>query len=81
MAAPLSLSRAEVTTPDQTFPRVSLLVRQNRATLKVGADVVAQGDVAVDGVNRKSMTTWTITLADGTEWNVKRARGCGCGGG
>lgn len=80
MAAPLSLSRATITTPGETFTKVSLLIRQNAVTVRRNGATVAQATLAVDGVHQQSMTRWELALDDGTVWQVERNRGCGCGG-
>lgn len=80
MAANLSIARAKVTLPDgELLDKVSLLVRQNTATIRLGSDVVTTADVTA--VQRASgRNRWTITLASGETWAVERVGGCGCGG-
>lgn len=79
MAAPLSLSKANITRTDQSpLSKVSLLIRQSHAVVRSGRQIVAEADVAT--VVPVSRGEWTVTLVDGTVWTVKRDKDCGCGG-
>lgn len=77
MPAPLSLSKATITRPDDVLEDVSILIRLGVATVRRGRDIVAKEDVVL--VEALSGRTWQLTLADGSIWSVVRARGCGCG--
>lgn len=79
MAAPLSLTRADVQTATDRYERASVLIRNNRAVVRQGRTVVAEADVV--RVTSTSRRMWEVELADGSTWSVQRAAGCGCGGG
>jgi hypothetical protein len=79
MAAPLSLTRTNVQTATGSHERVSITIRNNRAVLRRGRQVVEEADVVrVSQVERRR---WEVELADGSIWSVDRKSGCGCGGG
>lgn len=77
MAAGLSLSRATITcstcTPPLELVKVSLIVRQNVATVRRGKDVLQQRTVTA--VVPLSRTEWDVTIDDGQVWHVKRHKG------
>lgn len=77
MPAPLSLSKSTIITPTDEFKNVSILVRVGHAIVKRGRDIVIEADVAT--VEAQTSRTWKLTLVDGSEWTVTRARNCGCG--
>lgn len=79
MAAPLSLTRADVQTAETRYERASVVIRQNRAVVRTGREVVAEADVV--RVTQTGRRLWEVELADGSTWSIQRAAGCGCGGG
>lgn len=90
MPAGLALSRAEVTRfpphGDETapppasssWPRASVVVRGGRLAVSVGRQTVASGTAV--SVVQESRNTWRVTMDDGSQYTVVRAKGCGCGG-
>lgn len=78
MAAPLSLSRADVQTPTQTFTQARVLVRNNHATVWTGNTIAAEADVA--SVQRVERRRWQLTLTDGSTWTVAQTGRSCCGG-
>ncbi len=79
MAAPLSLTRANVQTADTRYERASIVIRSNHAVIRQGREVVAEADVV--RVSQTSRRLWEVELSDGSTWSIERAAGCGCGGG
>lgn len=77
MAAGLALSKANLVRPEGPTDGVSVLVRNGRALVRLGREVVAdKADVA--SVVPTTRSNWTVTFADGTEWQVARVRVACC---
>lgn len=81
MAAPLSLTSATITTPDGVHEKAAIHIRTGGDTVRVtrGTTVLAHRDgvTKVERINKRRVTDYVVTFADGTVWEVSPTKG-GC---
>ncbi len=80
MPAKLNGSRMNVTTPDQQYDDVQVIIREGVASVRSNKGerlgLIRKNDVTA--VTHPTRKTWAVAFADGTVWGVERNRDCGC---
>lgn len=79
----MDLYPATVATPDGTTPKARVVVSDGLMHVIVahgaeGPKIVDVAELAGDP-ERIRGRAYTVRLADGTEWQVRKGSGCGCG--